>query len=81
MAMGTVTDICDRLGRKNMAMRLGVKATAISNAVAAGRFPAKWFLVVREMCAESGVECPDGVFAFTEISDDLRGPRTDRGAA
>lgn len=56
--------ICDALGRKRMAERLGVGLPAISNAAADGQFPAKWFAVLRDMCAEAGVECPEALFKF-----------------
>ena len=62
----SVAAICDRLGRKEMAQALQVRATAISNAVRENTFPSKWYLVVRQMCAAAGIECPDELFAFSK---------------
>ena len=56
--------ICDNLGRKNIAERLGVGPTSVSNASVAGVFPASWYLVVKEMCDEVGIECPVESFSF-----------------
>lgn len=59
-----VATICDALGRKTVAERLGVRPTAVSNAVTDGRFPARWFPVVRGMCEERGLDCPENAFNF-----------------
>jgi hypothetical protein len=64
--MNTVSDICSRLGRREIATRVGVAKTAISNAVVDGKFPARWFLVLSAMCQEQGIECPKELFSFTE---------------
>jgi hypothetical protein len=49
-AMTTVSDIADTLGRGAIAQAVGVRATAVSNAVARDkRFPPSWFLVVSRM--------------------------------
>lgn len=60
------SDICDALGRKAIADRIGVGLTAVSNASVDGGFPAKWFAVLREMCAEVGIECPERLFNFIQ---------------
>ena len=60
----TVASICDAIGRKALAERVGVGMTTISNAVVDGRFPAKWFLAVRDMCLEKGIESPEALFTF-----------------
>jgi hypothetical protein len=64
--MITASDICDALGRRNMAQRLGVSKTAISNAAVDGTFPARWYLVLSTMCDERGVPCPKELFSFSE---------------
>lgn len=64
--MDDVSSICRTIGRKEMEARLGVSKAAIANAVAQGRFPARWYIVVREMCAESGIVCPDAAFSFAK---------------
>jgi len=60
----TVSDLCDALGRKEIAARLEVGAAAVSNASSDGLFPAGWYAVIREMCQESGLNCPDTLFNF-----------------
>lgn len=60
----TASDICDALGRKAMSERLGVGLTAISQACVEGKFSARWFKIVRSMCSDAGIECPDHLFSF-----------------
>lgn len=60
----STADICDALGRATIAARLKVRVTAVSNAVTEGRFPARWFLVVTELCEENGLKCPEQLFTF-----------------
>jgi hypothetical protein len=66
--MSTVSEICDAIGRQKIAQAVGVKPTAVSNAVAEARFPAKWFIVLSGMCQEIGLDCPADLFAFTASS-------------
>ena len=80
--MSTVSIICDALGRREIAAAVGVKPSAVSNAVYLGKFPAKWFIVVSEMCAASGVECPSDIFAFaTTTATETTTHDKERGAA
>lgn len=60
----TVKDICDLLGRQEIALRVGVGITAVSNASAEGRFSPAWFLAIKGMCDGSGIPCPDRLFKF-----------------
>lgn len=62
--MISVSNICDSLGRREIAHRLGVKTTAVSNAVVAERFPARWFVVIKSMCDEADLPCPEHLFTF-----------------
>lgn len=80
--MSTVSSICDALGRREIAAAVGVKPAAVSNAVFQGRFPAKWFIVLSEMCASAAIDCPSELFAFTSASEreDVT-QNTERGAA
>lgn len=57
-------EVCDVLGRRAMAKRLGVGVTQISNASVEGQFPARWFAILRDMCAEAGIDCPEYLFTF-----------------
>jgi len=54
--------IADVLGRREMAGALGVGSTAISNAVVKGKFPSSWYIIVRDMCCGSGIDCPPRLF-------------------
>lgn len=63
---GDVGSLFAMLGRAELAQRLGVGMTAISNAAVRESIPASWFLVVRAMCMERALECPEYMFAFTE---------------
>jgi hypothetical protein len=60
----TASDICDALGRKEMASRLERTTAAISNAASEGIFPAGWYLILSEMCAAKGIDCPAALFNF-----------------
>jgi hypothetical protein len=64
--MTSVSDICDVIGRGRLATALGVRKTAISNAVVQGRFPAKWFKVISDLSVDHGIECPEALFTFVE---------------
>lgn len=77
--MVTARDIADRLGRKNMAERLEVGETAVSNAVVRGWFPATWSYLLNEMCGEQGVECPPALFRMRGATPDVDCPPTNQG--
>lgn len=66
-AMNTVSYICDTLGRKHLAEALGVKPTAVSNAVVQGKFPAKWYAVIKSLASEATISCPDDLFNFIAV--------------
>lgn len=62
--MITVSEICDAIGRQVLAKDLSVGSTAVSNAAVQGRFPAKWFKVVKRHCDRLDLQCPDELFNF-----------------
>ena len=64
--------IADAVGRTRMAETLNVGATAVSNAVVAGRFPPSWADVVRLLCEDVGVDCPPDVFGMKPVDSILR---------
>lgn len=66
-----VVQLCDRLGRRDIALRIGRTVAAVSNATSGGAFPAGWYLVIRQMCDERGLECPDSLFRF--VRDQKKG--------
>lgn len=73
----SVVAICDALGRREIAARLGRTPAAVGNAASVGIFPAGWYLVVREMCRDVGIECPESLFSFVPITSDLADPQVD----
>jgi DNA-binding Xre family transcriptional regulator len=77
--MITALEICNSLGRRELAKRIGVTKTAVSNAAVDGKFPARWFVVVSAMCAEQGLECPQDAFSFVE--DIAANPPSQKDAA
>lgn len=62
--MCTAGEIIDAIGRRRLAESLGVGRSAISNAAVDGKFPAKWFVVIRDLCFEVGCDCPLSLFNF-----------------
>lgn len=63
----TVADICDAIGRGLIAATLEVRKSAVSNAVSENRFPSKWYLVIKALCAERSMDCPEDLFAFDRL--------------
>lgn len=66
--MTTVSTICDTLGRRAIADRVGVGLTTVSNAATSNCFPAKWYILIKAMCDEEGIECPMYLFSFVASS-------------
>ena len=62
--MQTVREAADRLGRQQMAAKLGVGASTISAAIADGFFPSAWYIALREMTAEKGEVLPTKLFRW-----------------
>ena len=62
--MSTVEEICDKVGRVNLAARLGVTKAAITNAISDDVFPSRWYRVVKEECNAFGINCPIDIFGF-----------------
>lgn len=62
--MKNARHIADTLTQRAIAQRLGLGVTAVNNAVKRGVFPASWFPVVREMCREADIDCPETAFNF-----------------
>ena len=62
--MVTTHEVADALGRKEMAARIGVGLTAISAAVCDGKFRPAWYMTIRQMAAEKGVDVPDDLFRW-----------------
>lgn len=79
----SVAAICEAVGRRRISAEIGVKATAVSNAVSNEKFPAHWFDVIERLCGEVGVECPRSLFTFagTVGANPAQGSQTPEGAA
>jgi hypothetical protein len=60
----TVTSVLDKLGRVRVAKSLGVSVQAVSNAAGLGKFPSSWYLILSEMSAADGIDCPGTLFAM-----------------
>lgn len=78
--------ISETIGQRHIAEALGVGTTAVSNAVVRGIFPPSWFVVIKRLCSERGIECPEAAFNFK--GQDVPPPAThgaidedDQGAA
>lgn len=64
LPMNKVSEICETVGRDAIMQRLGVKKSAVSNAVIAGQFPASWYAEVRALCEGAQIDCPIDAFGF-----------------
>lgn len=64
----TPASIADAIGRRAIAEALGLGATAVSNAVVRGYFPATWFAVISGLCKQAGVDCPMTCFNMVSPS-------------
>lgn len=62
--MTSARDIIEQVTCAKLADALGVKPNAIYNAGSKGRFPPRWFLVVRDLCAEHGLDAPPQLFGM-----------------
>lgn len=72
----TVADLCDAIGRKNIARAVPVSVSAVSNAVKDNCFPSRWYLVVKGLAEDNELPCPDSLFAFSPPA-----PADQKGAA
>lgn len=62
VAMMTVTDLLDTLGRDAVRNRLSISASQISNAVSENSMPSSWYVAIRKMCVSVDIDCPDHLF-------------------
>jgi len=70
--MTNAKHIADQLGQAKIALALGVGVTAVNNAVAREYFPATWYPVIRGMCRDAGLDCPENAFNFKSPSFDAQ---------
>ena len=67
--MTSVKHIVDGIGRDVLCQELEVGKAAVSDAVAADQFPARWYRVVRRLGVSAGIPCPDDLFGFIAPRD------------
>ena len=65
-----VQKICDEVGRKRIAEKLGLGKAAIGNAVRDGVFPPSWYMEVKQLCDVDGIDCPLEAFNFRSLSNE-----------
>ena len=68
--MTDILYIARKLGRNKIADALNVGATAVSNHIVRGAFPASWFDKIEGLCISAGLECPRSLFAFRKALPD-----------
>lgn len=56
--------VASAIGRQRLAAALGVRPTAVSNAIVKGAFPPGWYVIVSDLAQEVGVPCPLSIFSF-----------------
>ena len=62
----TVAQICDKVGRAAIQQHVGVNSSSVSMAVKAGRFPARWYAGVKQLCEQVREPCPLHLFNFAD---------------
>ena len=65
----SVLDISNKLGRGVIAKRVGVSAGAVTEAIRNGAFPSSWFVALRALGEEKGVEVGEGLFRWKTGED------------
>jgi hypothetical protein len=60
MSNPSAATLVESLGTKRLTARIGVKRSMVSAAKAG--IPARWYPLVRELCAEDGIDCPEDAF-------------------
>ncbi len=60
--MKQLSEILSDLDRRELCAALNVGEPALSNAVAKGKLPAKWYPVVRNIAEKKGIVLPDAIF-------------------
>lgn len=59
-----VETICRIVTRRAIQERCGVAKQTVSGWVVTNTIPAQWWTVIRELCLESGIPCPEHLFSF-----------------
>jgi sialic acid synthase SpsE len=65
----TTEEILKTLDRQELLRRLGLKSSSsVSNAINDGIMPPEWYLTVKTMCDEKGLDCPEALFRWRDFS-------------
>ncbi len=64
MSKADVIRITDAIGSDAIEKRFEVTHHAVRAARTAGKFPAAWYIGIREMCEAGGVSCPEAAFKW-----------------
>ena len=62
--MSDIKHITDAIGCDAIAAALGVTVSAVREQTRLGQYPAAWFVVLRKLGAESGVDVPEAAFRW-----------------
>lgn len=60
----TVLDVANTIGRSVIAGRVGVSVGSVTEAIRKNAFPASWWLAVKSLGDELGVEVTEDMFTF-----------------
>jgi hypothetical protein len=60
--MTTAQEIADALGRDEIAARVGVRRSAVDQAVRSGKLPAAWYMALKAMAKRKPL--PPAAFSF-----------------
>jgi hypothetical protein len=52
------------LGRTKFEQALGHSPPVVTRAKNEGAFPAAWYIGIRDLCAETGLDCPEHLFKW-----------------
>lgn len=63
--METLRKLIDGIGRTRICERLHVSSSAVSNHLADQSFPAGWYLGMKNLADEAGLDCPLEFFKWT----------------
>lgn len=61
--------IIDALTVKTIVDNTGLTERNVRHAKSTGKFSARWFQVLRDLCIEHGVYCPEDAFSWVEPLD------------
>lgn len=69
----TTRKFADTVGRKHIADALGIRPTAVSNAVVRGVFPPAWYETCQRLGSAEGIDCPPELFGQLPFHSTKRG--------